>query len=125
MAPTKRIDETGDDDGVESADLRIPDCANTFGVSHVQRTPAALASSSRYSPDVERTSSNAQRFQICANTFGVSHVQRTPAALASSSRYFPDVERTSSNAQRFQIWVMRGNPVITAAKTSGVKPATT
>jgi len=34
MAPTKRIDETGDDDGVESADLRVPDCANPFGVSH-------------------------------------------------------------------------------------------
>src|SRR5437867_5331552 len=34
MAPTKRIDETGDDDGVESADLRVPDCANPFRVSH-------------------------------------------------------------------------------------------
>src|SRR3989442_14059346 len=33
MAPTKRIDETGDDDGVESADLRVPDCANPFRVS--------------------------------------------------------------------------------------------
>jgi hypothetical protein len=30
----------------------------------VQRTPAAPASSSRDSPDVERTSSTAQRFQI-------------------------------------------------------------
>src|SRR5881296_3025968 len=34
MAPTKRIDETGDDDGVESADLRVPDCANPLRVSH-------------------------------------------------------------------------------------------
>jgi len=33
MAPTKRIDETGDDDGVESADLPVPDCANPFRVS--------------------------------------------------------------------------------------------
>src|SRR5881397_923120 len=34
MAPTKRIDETGDDDGIESADLRVPNCANPFRVSH-------------------------------------------------------------------------------------------
>src|SRR5213594_392118 len=34
MAPTKRIDETGDDDGVESANLRVPDCANPLRVSH-------------------------------------------------------------------------------------------
>jgi len=34
MAPTKRIDETGDDDRVESADLRVPDGANPFRVSH-------------------------------------------------------------------------------------------
>src|SRR5439155_14110451 len=34
MAPTTRIDETGDDDGVESADLRVPDCAHPFRVSH-------------------------------------------------------------------------------------------
>ena len=34
MAPTNRIDETGDDDGIESADLRVPNCANPFRVSH-------------------------------------------------------------------------------------------
>ena len=34
MAPTKRIDETGDDDGVEATDLRVPEWAHPFGVSH-------------------------------------------------------------------------------------------
>ena len=56
---------------------------------------------------------------------GSRMAQRTPAAPASRSRDSPDVERTSSKAQRFQIWVMRGNPVITATKKNRVTPMTT
>src|SRR5436309_10333047 len=45
MAPTKRIDETGDDDGVESADLRVPDCANPCRVSHGAAHPRGACES--------------------------------------------------------------------------------
>jgi hypothetical protein len=83
----KRIDETGDDDGVESANYRVPNRAARFGPRLAHGTSAAQASSSRDSPDIERTSGTAQRFQIWVMSpfqieAGANAPQTTPRKFA-------------------------------------------
>jgi hypothetical protein len=88
MAPTKRIDEVGDD-GVESADPRLPTARIGSGPRMVHGTAAAHASRSRDSPAIEGTSGKAQRFQIwvmsCPSPRICGHL-RSPGWQIVSSR---------------------------------------